>query len=89
MDFEDFEHLLPQSDDPSCECRRTILFTSVVAVVVTLFLNYVVFGKQSKNRIVRIQYENKTLKHILLKSLENKLLSYVKNGIESEDEEEE
>ena len=86
MDYDQFMPKQPM--DEKCDCSNHIRGTIFVLSVLTLVVDCIASCRR-KRKMEEIENENKTLKSIILSSVDKAFVKMMKNGNDSEDEHDE
>lgn len=78
----DYEQFFPKQV-PECDCSDHIRGTVIILVAIYLVFDCITMCKRSK-KMDRLENENKTLKTIILSSVDKALVRIMKNGNDDE-----
>jgi hypothetical protein len=85
----DYDQFIPnQPVEEKCDCSNHIRGTFVVLLLISLLYDCVTSCRRNR-KIERLKNENKTLKNLILASVDKALVKMMKNGNDSESEHDE
>lgn len=85
MNYEEFTYNKKETE----QCMPYILTTiSLIGIGITL-INCLCSSRKANKRTERLEIENSSLKRIILKSVDNTLVKMMKNGYQSDTDDEE